>query len=162
MIETTWISGFVGHRRVCKMHCKSTKKDLLLVHMNLEKAKEGYVQVFMMLRTAFILLRLWIYFISFNFGDDNISLDKKSYEIRGFLLEWSYIYNFLQYLSDKGVCKHRNISLCTILLIEHLAKTTKYLSSQEDQVSLMVQAILLKYNSCKIQWYISNGEPPLC
>lgn len=49
--------------------------------MNLEKAKEGYVQVFMMLRTAFILLRLWIYFISFDFGDDNISLDIKSYEI---------------------------------------------------------------------------------
>ena len=119
--------------------------------MNLEKAKEGYVQVFMMLRTAFILLRLWIYFISFDIGDDNISLDIKSYEIRGFLLEWSCIYNFLQYLSDKGVCKHRNISLCMILLIEHLAKTTKYLCSQEDQVSLMVQAILLKYNSCKIQ-----------
>lgn len=77
-----------------------------------------------------------------------------------FLLEWSCICNFLQYLCDKGVCKHRNISLYMILLIENLAKVTKYLCSQ-DQVSLMVRAILLKYNSCKMQWYISNGEPPL-
>jgi len=37
------------------------------------------------------------------------------------------------------------------LLIEHLAKTTKYLYLQEDQLSLMVHAVLFKCSSCKIQ-----------
>lgn len=102
------------------------------------------MQVFLMLRTAYTLLRFCIFFISFYFGDDNISLGIKSYEIRVFfLLQWSCIYNFKKYIYDERLCKHRNISLCMILLIEYLCS--------QDQVSLMAQAILLKYNFCKIQ-----------
>lgn len=92
-------------------------------------AREGYVQVCMTLRTECVLLRLlWLFFISFHFGDDNISLDIKSYEIRVFLLSGDAYMIFLQSLCDKGVCKYRNISLYMILFIEHLEKKNHKIS----------------------------------
>lgn len=85
IIETTWKSDFVGHRRPCQMHCKSTKKVGCFfagIHeLKKGKAKEGYVQVFMMLRTASILLGLlWVFLISFQFSDDNTVLDIKLWD----------------------------------------------------------------------------------
>lgn len=54
------------------------------------------MQVFLMLRTAYTLLRFCIFFISFHFGDDNISLDIESYEIRFFFFYGGVAYIILK------------------------------------------------------------------
>lgn len=135
IVETTWTSDFVGHRRACKMHCKSTEKVgcFLLVQMNSKRERQRK-DICKYLWSSELQRLLLVFFISFLFSNDNILLDVKLWDKGFFLLQGSCIYNFLQYLYDKGVYKHKILSLYMILVIEHLAKTTKYLCLQEDQV----------------------------